>query len=255
MKKTKAPARKPKAASTGPKESASPYEPTPEELSAIKAHFAQQRQEAAIPRITVSEDNQLEVSHPDPQVGKILLARGLGTSRGVFADGLLSQLAIASMHNGKISEQVFNYLIAFVVSMKPRDEMEAALATEMAITHHLTTAMGRRLAQAEMLLQQDSAERAFNKLARTFATQIETLRRYRTGGEQNIVVKHVTVNSGGQAIVGSVTHGAVAGAKNGGSPEITVSEEKPVSLLAVPDQELMVAEGGGVGFKNPQSTS
>jgi len=33
--------------------------------------------------------------------------------------------------------------------------------------------------------QQDSAVRAFNKPARTFAAQVETLKRYRGGGEQN----------------------------------------------------------------------
>ena len=43
-----------------------------------------------------------------------------------------------------------------------------------------------------------SAERAFNKLARTFATQVEALKRYRTGGEQTVRVEHVTVNEGGQ---------------------------------------------------------
>ena len=53
--------------------------------------------------------------------------------------------------------------------------------------------------------QQDSAERAFNKLARTFAVQVEALKRYRTGGEQKVTVQHVTVNEGGQAIVGSVS--------------------------------------------------
>ena len=55
--------------------------------------------------------------------------------------------------------------------------------------------------------QQDSAERAFNKLARTFTAQIEALKRYRTGGEQRMTVEHVTVNEGGQAIVGNVSHG------------------------------------------------
>jgi hypothetical protein len=54
-------------------------------------------------------------------------------------------------------------------------------------------------------LQQNSAERAFNKLARTFAVQVEALKRYRTGGEQKVTVQHVTVNEGGQAIVGSVS--------------------------------------------------
>jgi hypothetical protein len=34
--------------------------------------------------------------------------------------------------------------------------------------------------------QQDSAERAFNKLARTFAAQVETLKRYRGSGEQTM---------------------------------------------------------------------
>jgi hypothetical protein len=33
------------------------------------------------------------------------------------------------------------------------------------------------------ILQQDSAKRAFNKLARAFAAQVETLKRYRGGGE------------------------------------------------------------------------
>jgi len=68
---------------------------------------------------------------------------------------------------------------------------------------------GVEAARVETLPQQDSAERAFNKLARTFTTQIEALKRYRTGGQQRMVVEHVTVNEGGQAIVGSVSHGGV----------------------------------------------
>ena len=41
----------------------------------------------------------------------------------------------------------------------------------------------------------------------TFAVQMEALRRYRTGGQQKGTVEHVTVNDGGQAIVGSLTLG------------------------------------------------
>ena len=46
---------------------------------------------------------------------------------------------------------------------------------------------------------------AADKLARTFAAQAEALKRYRTGGEQKVTVQHVTVNDGGQAVVGTVT--------------------------------------------------
>ena len=40
-----------------------------------------------------------------------------------------------------------------------------------------------------------------NKLARTFTTQMETLKKYRSTGEQNIRVQHVNV-SASQAVVG-----------------------------------------------------
>ncbi len=45
------------------------------------------------------------------------------------------------------------------------------------------------------------------KLSRTFTTQVETLQKYRSKGQQTIQVQHVQVNSGGQAIVGNVKTG------------------------------------------------
>ena len=51
----------------------------------------------------------------------------------------------------------------------------------------------------------------FNKLARTFAAQVEALRKHRTGGEQRVTVQHVNVADGGQAIVGNVKTGGRGG--------------------------------------------
>jgi hypothetical protein len=54
-----------------------------------------------------------------------------------------------------------------------------------------------------------------NKLARTFAAQVEALKRHRSAGEQTIKVEHVTVNEGGQAVVGIVhPQGGERGWKN-----------------------------------------
>jgi hypothetical protein len=78
------------------------------------------------------------------------------------------------------------------------------LAAQMAAVHNATMILARRLNHVDNIPQQDSAERAFNKLARTFAAQVEALKRYRTGGQQKVTVEHVTVNAGGQAIVGNV---------------------------------------------------
>jgi hypothetical protein len=46
-----------------------------------------------------------------------------------------------------------------------------------------------------------------NKLSRTHAALLEALNRHRGKGQQRVTVEHVTVNEGGQAIVGNVAHG------------------------------------------------
>ena len=74
-----------------------------------------------------------------------------------------------------------------------------------------TMAFARRLVYAKNIPQQDSAQNAFNKLARTFAAQVEALKRYRSGGEQKMTVQHVRVAEGGQAIVGNVSTPAPGG--------------------------------------------
>jgi len=94
--------------------------------------------------------------------------------------------------------------------------MEAMLATQMAAVHMATMTFAKRLANVETIPQQDSAEKAFNKLSRTFASQMEALKKYRTGGEQKMTVEHVTVNEGGQAIVGNVSQGG--GGRKKGEP-------------------------------------
>jgi hypothetical protein len=85
----------------------------------------------------------------------------------------------------------------------------------------------RRLAHVDNLPQQDSAQNAFNKLARTFAAQVEALKRYRSGGEQKMTVQHVHVAEGGQAIVGNVNAPEGVGARK-------KSEDQPHALAYAP---------------------
>lgn len=127
-------------------------------------------------------------------------------NRAVF-DGLLAQLANLGSRGKKLDERASNFALGYIDAMAPRDPAEALLCAQMAAIHQATMMMARRLNLAETLPQQDAAERALNKLARTYAAQIEAMKRYRGTGQQKVVVEHVTVNAGGQAIVGSVTRG------------------------------------------------
>src|SRR6266436_2445023 len=131
----------------------------------------------------------------------------LGTTDLDFLDGILCQLLNVGSRAGKVDERGLNFLLSVVKGVKPRDQVEALLAAQMAAVHAATMTFAWRLARVQTIPQRDSAERAFNKLARTFAAQVEALKRYRSRGDQTVRVEHVTVNEGGQAIVGNVNHG------------------------------------------------
>jgi hypothetical protein len=186
---------------------AKPYEPTPQEKRAITTYFAAKDEKPRRPRATVSAKgggNVIKLDHPEPAVASVLLATAMGTTDVDFQRELLRQVSDASASGSEADEGALNFMLAVIEGISPRDHVEAMLAAQMAAVHMATMTFARRLAHANNLPQQDSAERAFNKLARTFAMQMETLKRYRTGGEQTVTVQHVHVNDGGQAIVGNV---------------------------------------------------
>jgi hypothetical protein len=128
---------------------------------------------------------------------------GFGTSDPDFFFGLLHQVCNAGKKGRYPDEKGIKFMLAFIRRIEPRDEIEAALVAQMAATHTGAMRFANRLAHAESLQEQDSADRAFNKLTRTFAAQVEALQRYRSISEHKVFVQHVSVNHGGQAIVGS----------------------------------------------------
>jgi hypothetical protein len=201
-----------------------PYEPTPDEIRAIQS-FAQRRAaKHPAPRLKVTHTEGgpagITPNHPDPALGHALLMQALGTASVDFSHGLLGQLANAASKGPKADEDANNFALAVVMGLEPRDEIEAMLGAQMAAVHLATMTFARRLNHVDNLAQQDSAERAFNKLARTFTAQMEALKRYRTGGEQKVTVQHVHVNEGGQAVVGPVSH-VPGGGGSGRNPETT----------------------------------
>jgi hypothetical protein len=197
------------------------YEPTEREKAALDRYRAQKAAAPAGPRIKVTNDNKaatIAPEHPDEPLAYTLLMEAIGTVSVDFGNGLLKQLANAGSRGRQIDEDALNFMLSVVTGIKPNDQLEAMLAAQMAVIHTATMTFARRLANVETIEQQDSAERALNKLARTYAMQMEALKRYRTGGEQKVTVHHVSVNEGGRAIVGNVNQAA------GG-----IAAEKPVT--------------------------
>src|SRR4051812_32347669 len=146
------------------------------------------------------------------ELSPIQLARfmsAFGTVEPAFANLMLSGLLNAACDgssNNPPSEQDLNRALAAVTGIGARDETEAMLATQMVSTHFAAMTMLRRLKAVENIPQQDSAGNLATKLLRTYAMQVQALRRYRDGGQQRMRIEHVHIN-GGQAIVGNVQGG------------------------------------------------
>ena len=194
------------------------YEPTPHERAALEAYRIQEESPLA-PRLRVTENDGATTicpDHPKPSVGNVLLMDALGTRDWDFLEGFLMQLADAGSKGRKVDGRTLNFMLSLVKGITPKDQVEAMLAAQMAAVHTAIMTFACRLADVKTIPQQDSAERAFNKLARTFASQVEALKRYRSRGDQPSGFEHVTVNEGGQAIVGNVAHRGGGNGDDGG---------------------------------------
>jgi hypothetical protein len=133
------------------------------------------------------------------------LKRALGTSSSAFINSSLVQLqAAARLPFGGISETAVNGALAMIEAAAPKDEIEGALAVQMACTHTAAMAVLARLGGGHGTLRVAALGSAAARLLRAYATQVEVLRRLRHGGQQYVRVEHVYVNDGGQAVIGNV---------------------------------------------------
>ena len=184
--------------------------------------IGKKREACLISKIEKSETDDLGVKLTGSgQTGhKVELAREnalckiFGTSDNMQAEALLGHCLkalkadeVSDDHPGN-DERVF--MLSIIRDLAPRDAFERMLAVQMAATHVATIRSSRWLAHTENIPQVQAHYTGFNKLARTFASQVEALRKYRTGGKQTMVVKRMDVSDGGQAIVGNVQHGGRA---------------------------------------------
>ena len=186
--------------------SAKPIDRLDRELVAV-TRVIKNRQKAPPSRIRRSGDGYTVDTGGQTSIGdRALLLDTFGTADEGFFRRLVHQLVNSCLDRGEINESAADFLLAAVRGVEPRDETEAMLAAQMAAVHAATMRAAKRLNEAATVPAQDSAGVLLTRLTRTFAAQVEALKRYRTGGEQRVVVQHVTV-SGGQAIVGAMSTG------------------------------------------------
>jgi hypothetical protein len=132
------------------------------------------------------------------------LAAMAGTRSGDFVIYLESQLTRIGDKRSPWHQNQANAGLAFVANQNPRNEREAMIASQIFMVHSAMMEHARRLALAETIAQMEYAERAMSRLSKLTLSLMEGLNKEQHGSTQRVVVEHVNVHSGGQAIVGAV---------------------------------------------------
>jgi hypothetical protein len=149
------------------------------------------------------------------RIEKAFLGSNVESESTTFDDGSLditrlSQVVRTLPHAPGKGEtpEAMNLALDGVAALAPRDGMEVMLCSQLVALHSQSMEFLRRGTLPEQTTE--GVDRNVNRatrLLRSFATITECLRTYRGGGQQKMTVEHVTVQAGGQAIVGTVNKG------------------------------------------------
>jgi len=179
---------------------AKPYQPTEQELTAAKGHLARRGARANAPRVKLeplpSGGVCIGPDHPMRALGVMALQQVFGTVSSDFAGLMLDELAAGvTINRDTIDEQTLNGILGALHGINPGDEVEAMLAAQMVATHLAAMECLRRArAPGQTFEGRDMNLRHATKLTRTYTMQVDSLKRYRSKGEQRVVVQHQHVN-------------------------------------------------------------
>ena len=167
-----------------------------------------------------SDNPTIALKDPDDPLKSVKFLEAMGTPDSELQAYLLDQVvqtfkgttSTDGFDNNKIAPSA-NYALAILTGIQPQDEIEGMLAVQMIGVHNMAMeTLKRAMLGGQTLEGKQVNVNQSTKMLRTYIAQMEAIKRYRTGGQQKMVVEHVHVNEGGQAIVGTVNRGG--GGKN-----------------------------------------
>ena len=177
--------------------------------------------------------------------GRSRLFPQLGVSDVHLLETLISQAANAALWKKSVDYRTIQFTVEFLQGIGPRDATEIVLAAHTTQIHLALMAAHYRLANWDSD-EMDAATRAVNNLTRSLLSLQEALKRHRSGGEQRVTVRHVSVSDGGQAIVGNVSHTTAKQALRNDRKQalaITHSQQTPVEIIEQRERELAPVRG------------
>ena len=170
---------------------------TDAEQAEIRALAKRRSRNRKAPRFAVEQEGtqvRIAPANAHPEAADARMMNAFGTANIDLAKSLVSQIVNATHvqpPGTPLSADTLNAALAAVTGIGPRDEAEAMLAAQMVGVHWLAMDLLRKANDRARL--NDVGNLAV-KLLRTFTAQLDALKRYRSAGEQRVVVQHQHVN-------------------------------------------------------------
>ncbi len=245
--------RQPKVEAAVPAPAPPKRDPTPREAAAIAkaTAYCRSRVEAPTYQIKGVEGRTMSVECPHNELGGFTAQQNatFGTASTDFASQTAAEAfdIVRSRGQPLPTQDQMNGATAAVAGIEPQNEAEAMLAVQMVGTHSVAMDMLSRAKQATNTDQLERFGTLATKLLRTYTTQLEALAKVRRGGAQKVVVEHVHVHAGGQAIVGSITGGRggpPGGHFDNGSQAHARALTGPAALALQADPSMLCEDAG-----------
>lgn len=161
------------------------------------------------PKFEVVGGNLVPETEPgESWVGDLSQAFGIKDMDATVS--MMGQLIGANFKLTASNCRAINGLLAQVTEMGPRDASETMLIMQMVTCHTQVMNLMKTVTDNGTSLKAEAAQETMKmveRMMRIYTKQMETLAQYRRKGEQKMTVEHITVNSGGQAIVGNLDNG------------------------------------------------
>lgn len=149
------------------------------------------------PKVTKDEEGKFHIAVSSEETIPTLLGMKTTDAANAVFSTALEALGAGVEDAGSAASAMF-------AELKPVDAVEAMLVAQMTATHMAMTKASGRMTFQTATPNRESNERSMCRLARLYTYQMEALKKYRRKAQQVVRVERVTVNEGGQAIVGDV---------------------------------------------------
>lgn len=135
------------------------------------------------------------------EISRALQCAVSGSANDDYSCLFIAESTAALSESTRKADFIANAFSGAMLEMEPRDIIESQLCARLVILNSQANRFMNRAACSDNSKVVDLNINRATKLMRLHNETLEALNRYRRKGEQKMIIQHVNVNSGGQAVV------------------------------------------------------